>query len=89
MLKIAEDIPITLNRELDTFERLIEQDQEPLTPQEFTLTKTFTDLIEERLQETPDRRAEGRYGPSHDVCPANCCLPGTGRPSPWAEQPGT
>ena len=25
----------------------------------------------------------GRYGPSHDVCAPNCCLPGTGRPSPW------
>ena len=49
MLKINEDIPITLNRELDPFERLIEQAQKPLSPQEFTLTQTFTDLIEESL----------------------------------------
>jgi hypothetical protein len=49
MLKITEDIPITLNRELDPFERLIEQAQKPLSPQEFTLTQTFTDLIEESL----------------------------------------
>jgi protoporphyrin/coproporphyrin ferrochelatase len=41
------------------------------------------ELIEERLTEDVPKRAEGRYGPSHDVCPSNCCLPGTGRPSPW------
>ena len=49
MLKKTEDIPIILNRESDTFERLIEQVQEPLPPKEFTCTKTFTDLIEESL----------------------------------------
>ena len=41
------------------------------------------ELIEERLDEAPEQRAAGRYGPSHDVCAANCCLPGTGPPSPW------
>jgi ferrochelatase len=41
------------------------------------------DLIEERLDHGRPRRAIGRYGPSHDVCPASCCLPGTGRASPW------
>src|SRR4051794_38233387 len=49
MLKRIEDIPIILNRELDPFERLIEQAQKPLSPQEFTLTETFTDLIKESL----------------------------------------
>jgi hypothetical protein len=49
MLKITEDIPIDLSRELDTFERLIAQAQEPLPPQEFTPTESFTDLIEESL----------------------------------------
>ena len=49
MLKITEGIPITLNGELDPFERLIEQAQKPLSPQEFTLTQTFMDLIEESL----------------------------------------
>jgi hypothetical protein len=49
MLKKTEDIPITLNRELDTFERLIEQVQKPLPSHEFALTETFTNLIEESL----------------------------------------
>jgi ferrochelatase len=40
------------------------------------------ELISERLTGA-DRRAVGRFGPSHEVCRANCCLPGTGRPSPW------
>jgi ferrochelatase len=43
------------------------------------------ELIEERLDPGLPRRAVGRYGPSHDVCPASCCLPGTGRPSPWQQ----
>ena len=40
------------------------------------------ELIEERLLDA-DRRAVGRFGPSHEVCPSSCCLPGTGKPSPW------
>lgn len=42
-------------------------------------------LIEERLTADSDRPAVGRYAASHDVCPTDCCLPGTGRPSPWAQ----
>jgi protoporphyrin/coproporphyrin ferrochelatase len=41
------------------------------------------ELIQERLGLTADRRALGEMGPSHDVCPENCCLytlP-TGRPA--------
>jgi ferrochelatase len=40
------------------------------------------ELIEERVRGVP-RRALGRFGPSHDTCAPDCCLPGTGRPSPW------
>lgn len=32
------------------------------------------ELIEERLGTTSERRAIGSFGPSHDVCPTNCCL---------------
>ena len=42
------------------------------------------ELIEERLDRAAGRRAVGRFAASHDVCPVDCCLPGTGRPSPWA-----
>jgi ferrochelatase len=31
------------------------------------------ELIEERLQENPERRFLGELGASHDVCPLNCC----------------
>jgi ferrochelatase len=31
------------------------------------------ELIEERLVENPERRYLGRFGPSHDICPVNCC----------------
>jgi ferrochelatase len=40
------------------------------------------DLIEERLTGA-ERRALGRYGPSHDLCPVDCCLSGRpGEPKP-------
>ena len=32
------------------------------------------ELIEERMSDNPTRPALGRFGPSHDVCPADCCL---------------
>ncbi len=41
------------------------------------------ELVQERLDGTAKRRAAGRFGPSPDVCPPGCCLPGSGRPSPW------
>ncbi len=41
----------------------------------------IVDLIQERLAEGTERPYIGDYGPSHDLCPANCCLyPQTGRP---------
>jgi protoporphyrin/coproporphyrin ferrochelatase len=45
------------------------------------------ELIEERLDGSLEKRAAGRFGPSPDVCPTNCCLPGSGAPSPWDESP--
>ncbi|MDX6369130.1 MAG: protoporphyrin/coproporphyrin ferrochelatase [Gaiellaceae bacterium] len=46
------------------------------------------DLIVERLTPGADRPALGRFGPSHDVCAPDCCLPGSGRLSPW-DAPGS
>jgi protoporphyrin/coproporphyrin ferrochelatase len=34
------------------------------------------ELINERLTPDPTRLALGTHGPSHDVCPVDCCLPG-------------
>ncbi|HBY62750.1 MAG TPA: ferrochelatase [Solibacterales bacterium] len=31
------------------------------------------ELVLERLTDAPERRALGLYGPSHDVCPVDCC----------------
>ena len=39
------------------------------------------ELILERIGEAAPR-ALGTHGPSHDVCPVNCCLPGSRRPDP-------
>jgi len=40
----------------------------------------IVDLIEERLSPDTERPFIGDYGPSHDLCPTNCCLyPQTGR----------
>jgi ferrochelatase len=39
------------------------------------------ELIVERLSEAPERLALGQYGPSHDVCPADCCVYTPRRPS--------
>lgn len=40
------------------------------------------DLIAERVTGSAERPAAGILGPSHDVCPPDCCLPGSagGRP---------
>jgi ferrochelatase len=43
------------------------------------------ELVAERL-DGAQRRVVGRFGPSPDVCATNCCLPGTGAPSPWDAQ---
>ena len=38
------------------------------------------ELIDERLDAAAPRHALGTRGASHDVCPADCCLPGATRP---------
>ena len=40
------------------------------------------ELIEERLQENPERRFLGELGASHDVCAVNCCQLGERRTIP-------
>ena len=39
------------------------------------------DLVEERLRDSPERRALGSQGPAPDVCPEDCCPVGEGRPA--------
>ncbi|MGZ4332650.1 MAG: ferrochelatase [Gaiellaceae bacterium] len=41
------------------------------------------EAIQERIDGAATQRAVGRFGPSHDTCAPDCCLPGNGRPSPW------
>lgn len=38
------------------------------------------ELIVERMSDHPQRLALGSYGPSHDVCPVDCCLYSPQRP---------
>lgn len=50
-----------------------------------TFVRMIYDLIIERMNNDPIKPALGERGPSHDVCPLNCCLPGkSGRPQPAA-----
>ena len=39
------------------------------------------ELIQERMESNPARAALGGRGSSHDICPLNCCLIGSTRPS--------
>jgi ferrochelatase len=41
------------------------------------------ELIVERLTGGVPRRAVGRFPAGPEVCAPDCCLPGSGRPSPW------
>ena len=43
--------------------------------------KMIRELILERLDTSAPRRALGQLPPSHDVCPADCCLSGGVRPA--------
>ncbi len=43
--------------------------------------RMIRELIEERIMATPDRLALGRLGPSHDVCPVDCCQYTPSRPN--------
>jgi ferrochelatase len=36
---------------------------------------TLVELVRERLDVSVERRAIGDFGPSHDVCPVDCCPP--------------
>lgn len=38
------------------------------------------ELIVERITPGYEKISLGNRGPSHDICPVNCCLPGMGRP---------
>jgi ferrochelatase len=40
----------------------------------------LVELVAERTDPTRDRLALGQYGPNHETCPPNCCLPGPRRP---------
>jgi protoporphyrin/coproporphyrin ferrochelatase len=44
--------------------------------------RMIRELVEERMSEQPVRLALGDVGPSHDVCPVDCCLYTPQRPAP-------
>lgn len=41
----------------------------------------IADLLQERSAKAPTRASLGRHGPSHDLCPSNCCPSGRASPS--------
>ncbi|MCU0877467.1 MAG: ferrochelatase [Pirellulaceae bacterium] len=44
--------------------------------------RMIRELVEERMSEAPVRLALGQFGPSHDVCPVDCCRYEPRRPPP-------
>lgn len=52
----------------------------------------LAELIEERLDPSREKRAIGYFGPSHDVCPVDCCVgpqgPGVRGQGPGGEDAG-
>lgn len=49
----------------------------------------LVELIRERSGLQTEKRALGKFGPNHDVCPANCCLHGVAPARPaLCQQPG-
>ena len=42
--------------------------------------RMIRELIVERMSSETTRRSLGTSGPSHDACPVDCCLPGSGMP---------
>ena len=46
------------------------------------------ELVAERLDGSSTRRSLGRLAAGPDVCAPDCCLPGSGRPSPWEATAG-
>jgi ferrochelatase len=44
------------------------------------------ELIQERMVDRPERRALGSLGPSHDICPFECCPDGRVAGRPHAER---
>jgi ferrochelatase len=35
--------------------------------------RLIRELVQERMSDEPERLAIGQFGPSHDVCPPECC----------------
>jgi ferrochelatase len=51
--------------------------------------RVVRELICERMAHTPtdERKVVGQYGPSHDTCPDDCCLPPTRPAATSASRP--
>jgi ferrochelatase len=43
--------------------------------------RMIRELVVERISDSPDRSALGSLGPSHDVCPLDCCVYSSHRPA--------
>jgi ferrochelatase len=49
--------------------------------------RMIRELVEERMSEQPDRHALGNLGPSHNICPPDCCPSGAGSGRPSSASP--
>jgi ferrochelatase len=46
-----------------------------------SFVRMIRELVVERLSPDVPRRALGTFGPRHDTCAADCCLPAPSRPA--------
>lgn len=53
----------------------IQMERAPTVGINGVFVRTLAKLIKERVEGLSERDAMGRFGPSHDVCPVDCCLP--------------
>ncbi len=70
------EVMFDLDEEADTLckERGIGMARAATAGTHTSFVSMIRELVEERLGKTSDRRALGKLGPWHDVCPQDCCL---------------
>ncbi len=76
-LEVLFDLDVEANaRALDHGMAMIRVPSVGVDPQFISMIRA---LIEERIMENPIRLALGSLGPSHDICPMNCCRDNAGQ----------
>lgn len=80
---LSDHIEVLFDLDVEAAERSEELGMNMIRAPTIGTAKPFVEMIREliveRMTANPSRRALGDLGPSHDVCPVDCCL--SGRPT--------